>query len=69
MPGKSNSFSDATSRNPATKEDDDMDNFICLINSKMEESSSVVLYADAQTESIASITGAVAAIKSESDQI
>ena len=25
MPGKSNSFSDATSRNPATKEDDDMD--------------------------------------------
>ena len=69
MPGKSNSFSDATSRNPATKEDDDMDNFICLINSKMEESSSVVLYADAQTEFIASITGSVAAIKSDLNKV
>ena len=69
MPGKDNSFSDATSRNPATKEDEDINNFICLINSKMEESKSIVQCADEQSELVAAVSNSIVAIKTDLNKV
>ena len=66
MPGKGNSFSDAISRNPATKEDEET--FLALINSKMEDDSYPVQCAILADESSMTVNEA-ASIKTDFKKI